>query len=390
MCTARSVFSLLLTLIGIGVLAFAAALSQPAPAGAAAQPQRTCLLTWSQVVPAVDGVLTGIAANSENDVWAVGFHTDAAYHAHSLSMHWDGNTWAVIPNANFVNRENAFRAVAALGSDNVWAVGYRTQRRHSMIQRWTGNNWKRVRSPDIGALYAITGTGADNLWVAGVGGILHWNGTQWRSEDLPALLDRASFARVQLVGDDVWALGNFVKNTNAGYRHHMLVARRHGGKWAIVAQQVYPPYTCAFCSYDFPDMLVLSPDDLWVVGGWSYRFVQLAMYLHWNGAAFDSFEYGFPDASVSGISGSAADDLWSVSPIFLHHWDGSSWDGAIRHNAGLNQVLALSPDLVWGVGSSIMRGEPPCLELTPTPTPTLTPTPTSTLALPEPATPTAP
>jgi hypothetical protein len=70
--------------------------------------------------------LTGVAAVSATDVWAVGSYyngfrgTDLA-----LAEHWNGRAWSVVPSPNFSTGDNVLNSVAKVPDTNkAWAVGY--------------------------------------------------------------------------------------------------------------------------------------------------------------------------------------------------------------------------------------------------------------------------
>jgi hypothetical protein len=146
--------------------------------------------------------LSGIAAVAPADLWAVG--SGGASGSASLSTlveHWNGTAWSIVPSPN-ANRLNFLRGVAAVASNNVWAVGdsvkdpfdgasvYRT-----LIEHWNGTSWTVVPSPNIGAgnnsLAAIAARAANDVWAVGyyddiTGSIplrrtftMHWNGAAW-------------------------------------------------------------------------------------------------------------------------------------------------------------------------------------------------------------------
>jgi hypothetical protein len=86
--------------------------------------------TWSHVSggPGIYGVLSAIAVVSATDVWAVGLDTttNTPYGSIGITLteHWDGTTWSVVPSPNPGNYGNRFNAVASIpGSNYVWAVG---------------------------------------------------------------------------------------------------------------------------------------------------------------------------------------------------------------------------------------------------------------------------
>src|SRR5271169_1387320 len=86
------------------------------------------------------GWLSGVAATSAGNAWAVG----GTHHGAVLILHWDGSNWA--PQAGPRLRGGAFlNSVAATSARNAWAVGAAGTK--TLILHWNGVNWRRVPSP---------------------------------------------------------------------------------------------------------------------------------------------------------------------------------------------------------------------------------------------------
>src|SRR5436189_289900 len=70
--------------------------------------------------------LAAVAALSSNDVWAVGnYKVFNQYQWDTLIEHWDGTKWSIVSSPNVPGADKNFLyAVAALSPSNVWAVGY--------------------------------------------------------------------------------------------------------------------------------------------------------------------------------------------------------------------------------------------------------------------------
>ena len=69
-------------------------------------------------------MLRGVAAVSANDIWAVGYSSDPSTGAsHTLTEHWDGTAWSVVPSPDTTTGLNILTAVTALSTGNVVAVG---------------------------------------------------------------------------------------------------------------------------------------------------------------------------------------------------------------------------------------------------------------------------
>jgi Carboxypeptidase regulatory-like domain len=159
-------------------------------------------------------ILTGVAAISPTDAWAVGtFRTTDPADAASLTLHWNGTAWTSFPN----NCGTSLREVFALSATNVWAVG------GSSTCRWNGTTWTSIpAAPPIGQgfldLQDVTGTAANNLWAVGLiasscgegvcfsGAIERWNGTAWTFTGRPEVL----YGVHAFAANDVYAVGSAI------------------------------------------------------------------------------------------------------------------------------------------------------------------------------------
>jgi hypothetical protein len=112
------------------------------------QPDRTLIehwngTSWSIVASptvASNDTLTGVAARSATDIWAVGFrqdHSGAIPIDRTLTEHWNGSAWSVVASPNVGSNDNLLNAVAAVPGD-VWAVGSWEVFDHTLALRETG------------------------------------------------------------------------------------------------------------------------------------------------------------------------------------------------------------------------------------------------------------
>lgn len=160
-----------------------------------------CAWSWNIVPsPSPDprgNLLTGVAAVSPSDVWAVGGSGGRYSNGlrNTLVEHWDGSSWSVVASPNPGSGLNELTGVAAGGPDDVWAVGYTSDGGdpRTLIEHWDGRRWNVVPSPNPGTggnyLYAVAAVGADDVWAVGASGdvnsasgvtlIEHWDGTSW-------------------------------------------------------------------------------------------------------------------------------------------------------------------------------------------------------------------
>jgi hypothetical protein len=168
--------------------------------------------SWTQVPspsPATFNELTGVRAISANDAWAVGTVTDGTSFK-TLTLHWDGTSWTQVASPSPGGQFNTFlTGVAATSGHDVWAVGDYISSQDpsvttlSLILHWDGTSWKQVDSPSPGPvgltqLTSVAATSPTDAWAVGFfpdgtsdrNLILHWDGTIWTQVASPnPLLD---------------------------------------------------------------------------------------------------------------------------------------------------------------------------------------------------------
>jgi hypothetical protein len=207
--------------------------------------------TWTRVKspnagqPA-GGSLSGVAALAPDDVWAVGGYGQGAP-GRTLVEHWDGTSWSVVPSPNKGPFPNSLSAVAAVAADDVWAVGTWFTKAfvdRTLILHWDGSAWHRVTSPNVGAaennLTSVAAVATDDVWAVGFRGVhtltMHWDGTSWSVVSSPTPGGSADLAGVAVVAtDDVWAVGGRVDQQANAVR--TLVEHWDGTSWTVVASE---------------------------------------------------------------------------------------------------------------------------------------------------------
>lgn len=215
--------------------------------------------------------LYAVAANSANDVWAVGSFTNVGEFAQTLILHWDGASWNVIPSANVPNANNELFGVVALGPNNVWAVGYWGNSAtgfSTLIQHWDGSTWSVVPSGDPDGdniLQAVSGTGPSDIWTVGRSRnpstfqtttlTEHWNGSSWSQVLGFGGEPAAAYGVAAVAPNDAWAVGD-----GGGLA---LIGRWNGSSWSVYPSPVVAGRLLAATA--------LSPCDVWAVG---QRFVE--------------------------------------------------------------------------------------------------------------------
>jgi hypothetical protein len=140
--------------------------------------------------------LASVSVTSAHDAWAVGYYEKGGINR-TLIEHWNGTAWKTVPSPNAGPRAsaNALTGVAATSADNAWAVGSYSSGATggTLIEHWNGSAWKIVPSPNAdgaalsSTLLAVTVTSARDAWAVGWYVALgrswslteHWNGTAW-------------------------------------------------------------------------------------------------------------------------------------------------------------------------------------------------------------------
>jgi hypothetical protein len=127
---------------------------------------------WS-IVPqpahGFDAELFGITAISANNIWAVGGQnvTDA------VIEHWNGTQWSIVPNpaVGGANGNQLLVSVKALGPSDIWAVGQTRSlgsQLSTLTEHWNGTQWTIVPSPGTQAiLSSVSGLSGGPLFAVG-------------------------------------------------------------------------------------------------------------------------------------------------------------------------------------------------------------------------------
>jgi hypothetical protein len=242
--------------------------------------------SWN-IVPSPSPVnkrLTGVAAIASNDVWAVGYNEPSWGSLYTLTEHWDGSRWKVIRSPNIQSQQTYFEAVTAVATNDVWAVGAYLKSPSNVAapfaEHWDGVAWKIVQVPDSGSgfsfLFGASSAGTNDVWATGATDLaLRWDGSNWISYPVP--------------------------NTN-------------GGLYGAVV---------------FPD------GRAWAVGYESKGGVALTLTERWDGKAWKRVPSPSPSGTnnyFNAVSGNSHSDVWAVGQYgltntntLIEHWDGTAW-----------------------------------------------------------------
>jgi hypothetical protein len=119
-----------------------------------------------------EGALLGsVAALSSDDVWAVGWRQKQTL-LQPLALRWNGARWSTVATRAFDGSGASFADVAVVGPDDVWVVGDRGSPVRTLTAHWDGTSWTVIPSADPGTIASsLTGVaaipGSGCLWAVG-------------------------------------------------------------------------------------------------------------------------------------------------------------------------------------------------------------------------------
>src|SRR6266705_4354018 len=94
-------------------------------------------------------LLNGVAVVAANVVWTVGQAANGSTYS-KLVEHWNGTNWSIVPSPNVVGSSSVLTALSVVSANDIWAVGYSTDNNfinHSLTLHWNGAAWNIVPSP---------------------------------------------------------------------------------------------------------------------------------------------------------------------------------------------------------------------------------------------------
>jgi hypothetical protein len=347
------------------------------------------------------GALHGLVAVSENDIWVVG-GTGASTH----TERWDGTVWTTVSSPNVGTYSNGFFGIAAIAANDIWAVGAHsttTTDYQTLTEHWDGTQWSVVPSPNVStynhSLLGVAAVATNDVWAVGnyLGNpngpnqtlIEHWNGTNWSIVNSPNVgTGGNTLAGVAAVSaSDIWAVGNYHSNSV----DYTLIERWNGTTWTVVTSPNIGAGSVLTA------VSVVAANDIWAVG-YSGNNYNATLVEHWDGIGWSvipSPNVGTAQNVLYGVAASATNDIWAGGVYYngsapartlVEHWNGSSWSVVSSPSPGdsdneLFGVAVASANDVWAAGfynnsagplAPLIEHYNPC---TGTPTPGPSPTP---------------
>jgi hypothetical protein len=306
---------------------------------------------WSQVASpnraASSSYLTGVAADSPADVWAVGSYiTNKTSRAGTLAMHWDGTAWSRVTIPSPGKHGSFLEAVTAVSPTDAWAVGYAegSARQVGLVLHWDGTAWSKVTIPSPGPasnyLYDVDADSPADAWAVGTytnhAGldktlVVHWNGTAWSrvASPSPGKSGATLNAVTAISATSAWAVGDYCPASGGctgAPQLDTLVLQWNGTAWSQAASPS-PGYANLLNDVSF-----YSATGGWAVGTYGKKpaGASKTLILGWNGTTWSQVKS--PNSASRNnvlyyVSADSATDAWATGSVFLH-WDGTSWSSS--------------------------------------------------------------
>jgi hypothetical protein len=261
---------------------------------------------WTRVPspsPAPGGYLNGVAATSARNAWGVGLigggpGTGTGPSDKTLIEHWNGQAWTRVPSPT-PRPAGGLSGVAAISANDAWAVGWTGTgpdlggTSQTLIEHWNGNAWTRVPSPGnvpgvrtvlnavaAGSPHNVWAVGSTHLGSANKAFIVHWDGAAWNRVLAPTLVPGVSLLGVTATSPrDAWAVGQTAHKNACGPKCATVIEHWNGSSWALVPS----PNPPSFVVNVLLGVAATSPRNAWAVGTTDYQSTLIA---HWNGTAW--------------------------------------------------------------------------------------------------------
>jgi hypothetical protein len=253
-----------------------------------------------QTIGPEKGNVSGLlSADSARDAWTVWSGPGL-----TLVERWTGRAWIRIrvPGSLAADADTAV-AIGASSASDVWLFGaFQTTK----ALRWTGAKWVTqavppwvLRRDSAGTVTATTAVfGPRDVWVFSLGTgayAAHYNGRGWAKVRLPAVPLEAS----AVAPGDIWALSSSIS----------AVMHWDGKKWGRIGLPLLPLPAGAKVSYS--SLTAVGPRNAWLFRSISFpsKPIPVTAVMHWNGKSWLTV------AGPADIVGSMAPDgnggLWA-------------------------------------------------------------------------------
>lgn len=279
-------------------------------------------------VGAEENTLLGVSMPTTDRAWAVGYFVNGHFEQRTLIEHFNGRAWSVVPSPNPGTAHDILYSVSAVSDSDVWAVGTENGVNglwQTLTEHWDGSAWKVVPSPNPGPagdrLYGVTAVATQTVYAVGQAAgahfpnraiVLQWDGSDW--DPIAAPSDPSSSALplgVTATGAALTIVGQ-QESDRAGYLPYVAAGAPH----ALLLQ------TTALATSGENDLFGVAraaDGSLWAVGWAVYdpsNDTYLPLILHyqhgtWSVATSPHFGPG-STAGFSSVTAIPGGGLWAV------------------------------------------------------------------------------
>jgi hypothetical protein len=268
-------------------------------------------------------LLNGVGVVASNDVWAVGQAANGSTYR-TLIEHWNGNAWSIFPSPNVPGLSNILEAITVISANDIWAVGYSSDsnfNNFTLTLHWDGNSWSIVPSPtlDHDILFGVDAVASNDVWAVGrsrPGGYgddrtltMHWDGQSWRIVPSPSGIgDNDLFGVAAIAPNDVWAVGN--EGSLSTLAEHW-----DGTSWTIVGT---PNFNANATNQVLVGIVALSSNNIWTAGQYIVPLqgsAQFTLTENWDGTNWNfvpSPNRRNSNNRLHGITVTPSGTLWAV------------------------------------------------------------------------------
>jgi hypothetical protein len=337
----------------------------------------------------VFSTLFGVSCVSTSDCWAVGWYSPPGTGTLTEALHWDGHSWtrASTPNPGGTANgdQNGLVNVVCLSMADCWADGASDAPRgggsKNLLLHWDGSQWSLEPLPALkGSLGGISCPSASDCWIlAGSHQALRWNGSTWSVVTLPGKAEPQ--AVTCLSASNCWAVGSRRTGTARMPSYEDSTLHWNGSQWAPVPVPKPGP-TGRFTEARLSAVACTSSASCLAVGDYTPpSLVHLDQAAHLNGFRWANVTSKLPDNRkyhpnwLDGVACISRSDCWAVGAFGksqahlnqIQHWNGNGWSLAHAPEPGgttggdanvLDGVFCLSASDCWAVGWSQTAGKP--------------------------------
>jgi hypothetical protein len=358
--------------LATGALAAIVSVAIPAQARTAAPAARWRLTeVYGRGAANIDAA--GLAVASRDSAWSLWdectWPCDSG-NTPTVVRHWNGHVWTVIPESALHGISAQF--VTASSATDAWLLGSFPAERSYGAVHWNGSKWSKetlpawvVRGNGSGEADIYTADfGPRDLWVFSLFGNIgqkvsfaaHYQNGRWTKSYLPEIPQ----AEAAISPRSIWLLGQSTPGVSLTGPTYLLHWNGHRWSRSDFPRQRVPGYPTS--------LIATGPNDMWAI--WIPAQASAAPYLlHWTGAHWTKVAFPKGGAGVP-AAGDGARGLWlngfatGVKRVQLFlHWSAGHWKlwqvPQKGWEPGNVDFLALIPGTtsVWATGNVYGPGD---------------------------------